>query len=221
MVNKGNEQRKRSCQMCYSFIGRKNQTVTLLEVFMGKIWREQIEIAYTLVAVFLITTSLMIGKGRAEDVKKISNPSSNESVMNRNIKFLVFSPSKYEFERGLVKKKEYVHNRDLSYGGKIYIALEDLKDDGSNFIFSYIDVYRWCGTIGCPFNIYQLHDRKLTSLLPSGTNEAGGFPLSITIDKAGNQDVLGILDSKTNGRHDIVLHGQTIWKWNGKDYKRE
>jgi hypothetical protein len=153
-----------------------------------------------------------------EDTKNNIDLSQKESVKNTNIEWLVFSSSKYEFERGLVEKKEHVHYSDLKYGGKIYIALADLKGDGSKEIISYINIWEFCGREGCPFNIYQIHSKKLTSLLPRGTNLGGGYPIFIDIDQTGHQKVLGILQHKTKGWHDIVLEGPTVWKWNGSNY---
>jgi len=86
---------------------------------------------------------------------------TTELAKDTNIRWLVFSSSKYEFERGLVEKKEYVHSSDLKYTGKIYIALADLKDDGSNELISYIDLWSFCGRQGCPFNIYEIHNKEL------------------------------------------------------------
>jgi hypothetical protein len=167
---------------------------------------------------FLVIGSLIWGNGYTEDNKNNNDSSQMESVKKTDIEWFVFSASKYEFERGLVKKKEYIHNSDLKYGGKIYIALADLKGDGSKEIISYLDVASFCGSMGCTFNIYQIHNKKLTSLLPRGFDSSSGFPISVEIDQTGHQKSLGMFHHTTKGWHDIVLHGSTVWQWNGNNY---
>ncbi len=137
-------------------------------------------------------------------------------IESTDIKWLVFSPTKYRHERALVEKYEHISKRQ-SNGGHIYIALEDLNGDGTKEIFAYIDIFEFCGQIGCAIGIYQIRDNKLVSLLPPEF-EYGGFPIFIDIDKEGRQKVFGILQSKTLGWKDISLEGKTVWKWNGRNY---
>ena len=182
------------------------------------IWKEQINRVIPII-IFLVITSLIFGIGYTEDNKNNNDSSQRESVKNTDIEWFVFSASKYEVERELVRKKEHILNSDLKSSGKIYIALADLKGDGSKEIISYIDIWSFCGKEGCPFNIYQIHNNKLTSLLPRGPAYlGGGFPIAMDIDQTGHQKALGILQHKTNGWHDIVLDGPTVWKWNGNNY---
>jgi hypothetical protein len=139
------------------------------------------------------------------------------SNMPSNIQQLTFSSTEHSFERNLVMKHERIRFKT----GRIYIALADLNvnDDGIKEIISYIDILDYCGQeTGCPLNIYRIVDGKLTSLLMPRFND--GFPMFIEIDKTGKQNVIGILSNTTMGWHDILIGGETAWKWHGKYYDR-
>jgi len=129
----------------------------------------------------------------------------------------VFSASEHQRERQMVMKREHITAKDLRKVGKIYIALADLNDDGVPEIFVYEIVPGFCGTIGCPFNIYQVRGQGLVPLLdPNGDS----FPMDIDFDKKGRQNVFGVLRSKTMGWHDIALHEEKTarWRWKGDHY---
>ncbi len=134
------------------------------------------------------------------------------------IKWLIFSSINHPYERELVKRHERITSAQ-SKEGKIFIALVDLDDDGYEEIFAYIDIFEYCGQkIGCPLNIYKNKSGKLISLLrPEFIH---GFPMFIEINNIGRQNEIGILTSKSMGLRDIVLKGGAVWKWNGKDYRR-
>ncbi len=125
--------------------------------------------------------------------------------------------SKYQHERELVMKHEYITRRQARTGD-IYIALADLHDDGIPEIFTYTDLSEFCGTLGCPMNIYRREGQGLVSLFPDTPAFVGGFNIFIDIDREGRQRVLGILSTKTMGWHDIALGKTTVWRWNGKNY---
>ena len=128
---------------------------------------------------------------------------------------LTFSSTEHSFERNLVMKHERIRLKT----GRIYITLADLNDDGIKEIISYIDIFDYCGQqTGCPLNIYRTANGKLESLLRPEFEH--GFPMFIEIDKKGNQKVIGILSNTTMGWHDVLIKGETVWKWYGKYYKR-
>lgn len=132
-----------------------------------------------------------------------------------NIQQLIFSAAEHPVERNLVRK----HERIKLKTGQIYIALADLNDDGTKEIISYIHIFNYCGQeTGCPLNIYRIVNGKLISLLRHEFKN--GFPMFIEIDKTGKQNAIGILSSTTMGWHDILIKGETVWKWHGSYYKR-
>jgi hypothetical protein len=134
---------------------------------------------------------------------------------NSSIQQLSFSPSNHSYERNLVMKHERIRLKT----GRIYIALVDLNDDGTKEIISYIESAYYCGQeTGCPLNIYRIVNGKLIPLLMSSFKD--GFPMVIDIDKTGKQNVIGIIKSRTMGWNDILIDGDTVWKWHGKFYKR-
>jgi hypothetical protein len=137
------------------------------------------------------------------------------SNMPSYIQELTFSSTEHSFERNLVIKHERIRFKT----GRIYIALVDLNDDATKEIISYIDILDYCGQeTGCPLNIYRIVNGKLTSLLMPRFKD--GFPMFIEIDKKGKQNVIGILSKTTMGWHDILVDGETAWKWHGKYYQR-
>jgi hypothetical protein len=134
------------------------------------------------------------------------------------VKWLEFSPTKYQRERELVIRKENVIHEDLrERGRKIYIALSDLNDDGVQEALAYLDLGRYCGLEGCRMNIYRMKGQRLTSLFYSEWEH--GFIVDIDIGEGGRQKRVGILPNKTRGWHDIVGYGNEIaWTWGGENY---
>jgi len=167
---------------------------------------------YLLVLVIQLTTY----KLSYADAEK----SQDKPNISSNITWLTFSSTEHSYERSFIKKNEHIPTKaPKPKYDKIFIALADLNDDGVKEIFAYIidiDGIHYCGQIGCPLNIYGIKSGKLISLLrPEFIH---GFPMFIEIDNTGKQNEIGILPSKTQGWHDIVLKGGTVWKWNGKKY---
>jgi len=124
------------------------------------------------------------------------------------------SATEHQRERQLVMKQEHITPKDIGRFGLIYIALADLRDDGVQEIFVYEDAPGFCGTLGCPFDIYQVGAHGLVSLMDEGS--ASFFLISIDFDKSGHQKVFGVLQSKTMGWHDIVLHDEELFRWRWK-----
>ena len=133
------------------------------------------------------------------------------------VKWLVFSPTGHQHEREMVMKQKHISRRDLGGIGAIYIALADLNDDGTRDIFAYIDIWAWCGTMGCSMNVYRKKGRRLVPLL----DDPHGSIMFMDIDRKGYQKTFGILPGKTMGRHDIAFGDQSIWTWNGKEYREQ
>jgi len=149
----------------------------------------------------------------SESKQTIEN--KNHSI-NTKIKWIVFYLANYQKERILVNKYNHITNSKDKYA-KVFIAVADLNDDGVNEIFSYIKGSYFCGDqLGCPFNIYKLQNNKLISLLSPDFSD--GFPLIMDIQEANQQKVIGILNQKTRGMHDIFIGNDTVWKWTGKSY---
>jgi len=138
-----------------------------------------------------------------------------------NVQQLIFSATEHSVERNLVRKHERIKPSRLKTG-KIYIALADLNGDGVKEIISYIDIFYYCGQeTGCPLNIYRtVNDKLIPLLMRDHPIFNRGFPMFIEIDEAGRQNVIAILSSTTMGWHDILIKGETVWKWYGKYYKR-
>ena len=153
-------------------------------------------------------TKRAFARGEVSNVPKLSN---NLPVV-KDLKMLNFSLTKHSRERSLVRKRLRIAAKDKD--ASIYIALADLDDDGINEIFSYVESTYFCGTLGCPLDIYSLKNNILKSLLDFDE----GFPLVLDIDKTGKQSVIGVLPSKTLGFHDVYIVNRTVWKWNGKRY---
>ena len=171
----------------------------------------------TSVFAFFLIFTLVIGYGFAEVKTSDAKEEKQNSFENaKQIKWLNFSSTNYSHERNLVRKHERVPASEVKYA-RIYIALEDLNDDGIKEIFAYIESSYYCGReVGCPLNIYRVKNGKLISLLsPKFKN---GFPLFIEVDNIGKQNMIRILPNKTMGWHDIAIDKLTVWKWNGKSY---
>jgi len=126
----------------------------------------------------------------------------------------VFSATQHQHERQLVMKQEHITPKDIGRFGLIHIALADLRDDGVREIFVYEDAPGFCGTLGCPFDIYQVRAHGLVSLMDEGSDPF--FSIFIDFDKTGHQNVFGVLQSKTMGWHDIVLHDEELFRWRWK-----
>jgi hypothetical protein len=170
----------------------------------------------SIITLLLFTLILLDSYCIAEDLSIIAENMSNKHNKSSNVELLIFSSTKHSFERNLIKKYDNISAQDLKKG-LIYIALKDLNDDGVKEIFSYIEIFNYCGQqTGCPFNIYKIENKKLKSLLPQYF--AYGFPIFIDINDSGIQNIVGILSSKTLGWRDIVVDSKTIWQWNGKSY---
>jgi hypothetical protein len=168
------------------------------------------------ITLLLFTLILLSSYCTAEDLSIKANSTSNKQNQFLKIELLIFSSTKHSLERNLIMKHEKISAQDLKKG-LVYIALRDLNDDGVKEIFSYIEIFNYCGQqTGCPFNIYKIENEKLKSLLPKYF--ADGFPIFIDINNSGKQNVVGILSSKTDGWRDIFIDSKTIWKWNGKSY---
>ena len=154
-----------------------------------------------------------------EKADKSTSPPSREKT-RENIEWVVFSLTEHQRERQLVMKHEHISPKELGRFDEIYIALADLNDDGVQEVFAYWSVGASCGTLGCSFAIYRVSGHRLVSLLGSEWDPFG-FPTFIDIDKNGHQNVFGVLDSKTRGWRDIVLHHKeeyTRWRWKGNYY---
>jgi hypothetical protein len=166
------------------------------------------------VAVFANDLSLADSRnsGIESNIKKI------DSKTKPDVKWLIFSATQHSSARNLLIKQMHIRKSKLKTG-KLYIALEDLNDDGVNEVFVYIDSYYYCGNeTGCPLNIYKVENKQLKSVLtPLFINI--GFPMFININKNGEQKEIGIVSNKTEGWHDILIRGNTIWKWNDSYYK--
>jgi hypothetical protein len=171
-----------------------------------------VSIIILLLFIWISMNSYCIAKDLSIKVNNISSK-QNKSL---NIELLIFSSTKYSLERNLIMKYEKISTQDLN-NGLIYIALKDLNNDGVKEIFSYIEIFNYCGQqTGCPFNIYKIENGKIKSLLPKYFTN--GFPIFIDINDSGKQSLVGILSSKTDGWRDIYIDSKTIWKWNGKSY---
>jgi hypothetical protein len=153
-----------------------------------------------------------------EKADKGTSPASREKT-RENIEWLVFSATEHQRGRHLVMKQEHITPKDIGRFGLIYIALADLRDDGVQVIFVYEDAPGFCGTLGCPFDIYQVRADGLVSLMDEGSLPF--FLISIDFDKRGHQKVFGVLQSKTMGWHDIVLQdeGLSRWRWKKDHYE--
>jgi len=152
-----------------------------------------------------------------EKASKTASPQGKENS-RKDIEWLVFSATERQHERQMVMKHEHITPRDLKAGaGSVYIALADLNDDGIQEIFAYTEAGGICGTMGCPFNIYQVKGQGLVSILGL---DGDTFPIFIDFDNKGRQNVFGVLRSKTMGWHDIALHDEKTfrWRWQGKHY---
>ena len=135
---------------------------------------------------------------------------------------LVYSATKYEHERLMVRKKEGIdavesalRERLKEHGLSkipVLIALADLDGDGVNEIFVYLSAPGYCGSAGCSLTIYkQLARGKLQQLL--WTSSATGR--------------VSVFDTSTNGYKDIYIEGVRAgtlswvdrrWVWTGKTY---
>jgi hypothetical protein len=179
--------------------------------------KERFSITTTRIGVCIALLMLMwlIGSGFAEGGPSAPKESLNITDSSSKVRWLVFSSTDHAHERGLVQKWVHISARD-SKSGRIYIALADLNDDGIKEIFAYIEIAAYCGQMGCPLGIYQIKNRKLKSLFPSELSH--GIPMSIEMDSKGNQNVIGILSSKTMGWRDIANSKEAVWKWNGQSY---
>lgn len=165
------------------------------------------------IIVVLYTLFLLSGYCFAEGQADKDKNQSTKLNVSSNVQYLTFSSTQYSHERNLVRK----HERIKSRAGKIYIALVDLNNDGTKEIISYIHVFEYCGQeTGCPLNIYRIINGKLISLLKPIFND--GFPMFIEIDKTGKQNVIGVLSNTNMGWHDLLINGETVWKWHGKYY---
>jgi len=153
-----------------------------------------------------------------ERANKTASPQGKESS-RKDIQWLVFSATEHQRERQMVMKHEYITPKYLKAGvGRVYIALADLKDDGVQEIFAYTEGGNICGTMGCPFNIYQIKGQGLVSLLGL---DGDSLPIDIDFDKKGRQNVFGVLPSKTMGWRDIARQDdENLWRWSwkGKHY---
>jgi hypothetical protein len=188
------------------------------------IWSKRMNLINIIVGIFItvifmlgfITESLYSGQS-TRGVGTVST----EQYLPSNIQPLIFSHSKHSYERNLVREHEHISSAKFKTG-KIYLALVDLNDDGIKEIVSYLDIFNYCGQeTGCPLNIYIIANGKLTSLLMHDHPIFNhGFPMFIEIDKTGKQSVIGILSSTTMGWKDILIKGETIWKWHGNYYAR-
>jgi hypothetical protein len=144
--------------------------------------------------------------------EKDDTPSLQRVKPVGKIKWLIFSRTDHKRERELVMKHEYIRVADLKDVNGIYIALADLRDNGTPDIFAYVDRLI-CGTVGCEMNIYRRQGKKLVPLLGDGAH------FFMDIDWKGYQKEFGILPGKTMGRHDIAVYGDFVWKWDGREYK--
>jgi hypothetical protein len=170
----------------------------------------------SIITLILCTLILLNNLCAADDLPIKANNILNKQNKSIDIEWLIFSSVKYSQELNLIKQYEKVSTQDLK-NGLIYIALKDLNNDGIEEIFSYIEIFNYCGQqTGCPFNIYKNENGKLRSLLPHSFSN--GFPIFINLNNSGKQNMIGILLSKTAGWQDILIDNKTIWKWNGKSY---
>jgi hypothetical protein len=144
---------------------------------------------------------------------KASTPMTLASQESK--KRLIYSATKYERERFLIRKEEGIVSVETDRGLTkipILIALIDLNGDHVNEIIVYLPTQEYCGSAGCSFSIYkQLGGEKLQQIF-------------WTYSATGHVSVLG---TATNGYKDIYIEGvrgngqawfDGKWIWNGKTY---
>jgi hypothetical protein len=170
------------------------------------------------VVAFLVLASVIAFYFLESDLAHATETTYRQPQQHSTAQYVLFS-NKHQSERRLVMKQEHITLSQLQ-DGRICIALVDLNNDGRKEILSYIDIFDYCGQReGCPFNVYTVESGKLISLL--APQFVQGFPMFITIDGSGKQKNIGILPSNTMGWQDILIDGETVWKWNGRHYKKK
>lgn len=127
------------------------------------------------------------------------------------LEFREASPDTSDIEERAVYKREFDKSRDLPDKPTISIGRYDLNDDGIADLFVYLVGKVICGASACPMQILLVHkDHSTTPIL-----------------SVSSQSEVYVLDSSTNGFHDIAFPNSnpsgptffTVWKWTGKKYE--
>ncbi len=156
--------------------------------------------------VFFLVFAMLIGNGFCEEKVNIISQT----------KWLTFTPTGYSHERDLVangiedaiKKAEKITGKKV----EIYIALEDLNEDGNDEIFAYLIHPIYCGAKGnCSLEIYTNINGKLKKIGPP-------IVPYIPIDEKGQQDMIGVQKNNETRWEDIII-GKSIYKWSGSKYE--